>query len=218
LQRRPRPPRARHSTTDEKFKSILAECDVPADAFRPIKIGKAIKALTSRHGFSLAASMYHSMCNMCHHNGSAQKMLTESFRMTNEIKTRNGRTLALKEKGLAITVGYPASHFTLQSLTYTARVAWWSAHSLFQTALLRITFAVSGAGILASAIMMMDIPVQTGAAKLMYVIALSVVVGWPMLSFLRSGGCHSRALRLRGMKFSNRILQLADRGLTSFWR
>jgi hypothetical protein len=120
--------RARHSTYDDKFKSIFAEYGIPASAFHPIRAPEAIKMLTTRDGFGSAVSTYRSLCNICHHNGSAHKMLTEGFRETKKITDRKGRTLALNEKAWAVTVGYPSSHFTLHSLTRTARVAWWSAH------------------------------------------------------------------------------------------
>ena len=121
--------RARHSTSDEKFKLVFAKLGVPADYYHPIKISKAVKRLTSRHGFTSAVSMYHRLSNICHHNGSGHKMFADSARFTNAIAGRGGRAFFLKQKTSAFTIGYPASSFASNSLAVTARVAWWSAHS-----------------------------------------------------------------------------------------
>lgn len=57
--------RARHSTTDEGFKSIFAETGAPASVIHPIKIGKAIKQLASCNGFKSAVWAYNKLSNFC---------------------------------------------------------------------------------------------------------------------------------------------------------
>ena len=121
--------RARHSTSDEKFKLAFAKHGVPANYYHPIKISKAMKRLTGRHGFASAVSFYHTLSNICHHNGSGHKMLTDRGRVTNVIAGRGGKAFFLKSKTAAFRIGYPASSFTSNSLGVTARLAWWSAHS-----------------------------------------------------------------------------------------
>jgi hypothetical protein len=121
--------RARHSTSDEKFKSIFAEVGAPGYLLHPIKIGKAIKQLTARGGFESALTAYNSFSNICHHNGSGHKMLIEGARMTNKIVLRNGRRLSVPEEAAAMTLNYPAADFASSALALTARVAWWSAKS-----------------------------------------------------------------------------------------
>ena len=121
--------RARHSTSDEKFKKMFSSLGIPADYVHPIKISKALKRLTSRFGFSSATSIYNMLSNICHHNGSGHKMLAESIRETNVIGSKGDRAFFLKEKAAAVAVSYPASSFASNSLGLTARVAWWSAHS-----------------------------------------------------------------------------------------
>jgi hypothetical protein len=128
--------RARHSTSDEKFKSIsvgkfrsmITERGIPAGLVQPIRISKAIKDLTLRPGFESAVSTYDSLSNMCHHNGSGHKMLAENIRETDVVVGPNGARFLLREKMAAMTLAYPASHFASQSLARTARVAWWSAY------------------------------------------------------------------------------------------
>ncbi len=120
--------RARHSTSDGKFKSMMTERGIPAVLVQPIRISKAIKDLVSRPGFESAVSTYDSLSNMCHHNGSGHKMLTENIRETDVVVGPRGAAFLLREKVTAVTLSYPASHFASQSLTRTARVAWWSAH------------------------------------------------------------------------------------------
>jgi SEC-C motif len=121
--------RARHSTSDARFKQIFNETGISPEFLRPFRIGKAIAGLTSRPGFKSAVSMYDELSNICHHNGSGHKWLTQSFQETNVIVAPGGRPFFLKEKALAVTMGYPASGFELVSLARTGRVAWWSAHS-----------------------------------------------------------------------------------------
>jgi hypothetical protein len=108
--------RARHSTSDGKFKSMMAERGIPAVLVQPIRISKAIKGLTSRPGFEPAVSAYDSLSNMCHHNGSGHKMLTENMRETDVIVSPSGNAFLLREKVAAVTLGYPASSFASQSL------------------------------------------------------------------------------------------------------
>lgn len=124
--------RARHSTSDERFKSIFSEVGIPAEHQRPIRISTAIKRLTSRRGFSSANSIYAMLSNLCHHNGSGHKMLAERIRETDRIVTRGGMPIYAKSKAAAITLAYPASGFASNALGLTARVAWWSAHSANQ--------------------------------------------------------------------------------------
>jgi SEC-C motif len=119
---------ARHSTSDGKLKSMMAERGIPAVLFQPARISKAIKGLASRPGFESAVSTYDSLSNMCHHNGSGHKMLTENIGPTDVVLTRLGAAFVLREKVAAVTSGYPTLSFASQSFTQTARVAWWSAH------------------------------------------------------------------------------------------
>jgi SEC-C motif len=129
--------RARHSTSDEKFKSIsvgksksivITERGISAVLVQPIRISTAIRGLTSRPGFESAVSTYDSLFNMCHHNGSGHKMLAENIRETDMVVGPNGAAFLMRGKVAAMTLAYPASHFASQSLARTARVAWWSAH------------------------------------------------------------------------------------------
>jgi SEC-C motif len=119
--------RARHSTSDETHKMFMRELGIPEELCRPIKIGKAIKGLASRPGFSSAVATYGKLSNFCHHNGTGHKMFTERVRETTSIALRNGRVLLLKDKAAAMTMSYPAPVLTAVSLTHTARVAWWSS-------------------------------------------------------------------------------------------
>src|ERR1700679_1007997 len=50
--------RARHSTSDEKFKSTFLRHGFQEEHLRPIKMKNAIKRLTSRYGFASAKAMY----------------------------------------------------------------------------------------------------------------------------------------------------------------
>lgn len=121
--------RARHSTSDEKFKSVFIENGFQEEHLRPIRIGTAIKRLTSRHGFASAKSMYDRFSNLCHHNGSGHLMLAESMRMTEVITSRNGNLLYSDGEAAATTFNYPSSSFASNSLALTARFTWWSAVS-----------------------------------------------------------------------------------------
>jgi hypothetical protein len=120
--------RARHSTSDEKHKSYFAKQGIPVRLFHPFRMKNAIETLASRPGFKWAKSEYHSLSNMCHHNGSGHIIIAEGGRMTNAIVTPNGRAFFLDEEVAAVTLAYPASRFARQTLARTARVAWWSAH------------------------------------------------------------------------------------------
>jgi hypothetical protein len=121
--------RARHSTSDPRFKPILSKSHVPASAWERIPIGKAIKQLATRPGFKAAVSMYDTLSNICHHNGSGHKFLAEDMRMTKSIVRPNGRRIFFKKKTAAATMAYPASRFLAWSLLLTARGAWWCAYS-----------------------------------------------------------------------------------------
>jgi hypothetical protein len=121
--------RARYSSSDVKFKSAFADAGIPAELLQPIRIGKAIKELSSRHGFGSAVGLYGTFSNICHHNGSGHKMLSEGVRETNNIVTPRGKQLFIDRKQRAVTMGYPASDFTSHALAMTARPAWWSALS-----------------------------------------------------------------------------------------
>jgi hypothetical protein len=116
--------RARHSTSDPKTKSIFSKHGIPEKLGQPIRIGKAVKKLAARLGFSAAVSHYDTLSNICHHNGSGHKLLVESGRTTNAIVTRSGKPIFLKKKMAAVTMGYPASSFSSGALARTARVAW----------------------------------------------------------------------------------------------
>ena len=103
--------RARHSTSDGKFKSMLTERGWPEVLFQPIRISKAIKGLASRPGFESAVSMYDALSNMCHHNGSGHKMLTENIRETDVVVGPHGAfAFLLREKVAAVTL-VPGSTF-----------------------------------------------------------------------------------------------------------
>ena len=124
--------RARHSTTDNDFKSVFSNLGIPTEYVRPIKISKAIGGLASRHGFASAVSLYGSLSNICHHNGSGHKMLADSYRETNTIFLRDGQSLTLREKAVAFKMKHPDLRLAKQALAKTARLAWWSAHSANQ--------------------------------------------------------------------------------------
>lgn len=120
--------RARYSTSDHKLEAIFAEHGIPKSLVRPIRMKRAIRQLTARHGFQAAPSVYATFSNICHHNGSGHHMLGESFRETNAIVARHGRAVFLNEKAAAVTVRYPALDSASAALAKTARVAWWSSH------------------------------------------------------------------------------------------
>jgi hypothetical protein len=124
--------RARHSTSDPKFASILADLEIPLELTKPIHVLKALKILTSRPGFGSVKSTYDTLSNMCHHNGSGHKLLTERVRWTDRIVTQHGRTLLLGEEATAMTMSYPADRCASSALGLTARPAWWSAKSAIQ--------------------------------------------------------------------------------------
>jgi SEC-C motif len=121
--------RARHSTSDEKFRSVFAQHGFQEEHLRPIRMKSAIKRLSTRHGFSSAKAMYDRLSNFCHHNGSGHKMLTESMRMTDVIIKKDGTLLHSDGAASAITFSYPSSSFSSNALALTARVTWWSAVS-----------------------------------------------------------------------------------------
>lgn len=120
---------ARHSTSDPKFQSVLAKARVPTSAWKPICISKAIKQLATRHGFGAAVSIYDTLSNICHHNGSGHRFLAEDMRMTKFITRYDGTRIYFKEKTAAATMGYPASGYLAWSLHFTARCAWWCAEA-----------------------------------------------------------------------------------------
>ena len=119
--------RARHSTTDERFKSIFAESGVPKTFVRPIKISKAIKLLTSKSDFKWAHEQYGRFSNICHQNGSAHKMLIDGIKESKVVRVSDGRRFFLKEQAPVFTVHYPAARFSSMALAMTARPAWYSA-------------------------------------------------------------------------------------------
>jgi uncharacterized protein YxeA len=121
--------RARHSTSDEKFKSTFIRHGFQEEHLRPIKIKNAIKRLTSRYGFTNAKMMYDRFSNLCHHNGSGNKMLAETMRVTDVITSKSGRLFYSDGKTTAVMFSYPSSSFASNSLALTARVTSWSALS-----------------------------------------------------------------------------------------
>lgn len=121
--------RARHSTTDESYKSVFQKLGVPRHHYEPIRIKNAIKSLVARPGFSSAKKTYDSLSNMCHHNGSAHKMLASNPRETKSIVSSGGTVFSLNEKAAAFSLQYQDAYAADHALARTARVAWWSAFS-----------------------------------------------------------------------------------------
>jgi hypothetical protein len=121
--------RARHSTSDERFKSAFIQHGFQEEHLRPIRMKNAIKRLATRHGFGSAKTMYDRFSNLCHHNGSGHKMLAESMRITDVITRKDGTVLHSDGAASAITFSYPSSSFSSNALALTARVTWWSAVS-----------------------------------------------------------------------------------------
>lgn len=121
--------RARHSTSDPAFKSVMARNRIPAKLTKPIHINDAIKSLTSKHGFAEAESTYHQLSNVCHSNGSGHKLLVEGGREAKTVTTRGGRRISIDRSEAVFSLAYPASRFAVQSLATTARMSAWCAYS-----------------------------------------------------------------------------------------